>query len=41
MSFRHHDMVGAKLTAKRMKALRFDNETIKAVARLVELHMRF
>ena len=41
VSFLHHDAVGAKLTAKRMKALRFDNETIKAVARLVELHMRF
>jgi poly(A) polymerase len=41
VSFRHHDVVGAKLTAKRMKALRFDNESIKAVARLVELHMRF
>jgi poly(A) polymerase len=41
VSFRHHDMVGAKLTAKRMKVLRFDNDTIKAVARLVELHMRF
>jgi poly(A) polymerase len=41
VSFRHHDMVGAKLTAKRMKTLRFDNDTIKAVARLVELHMRF
>lgn len=41
VSFRHHEVVGAKLTAKRMKALRFDNDTIKAVARLVELHMRF
>ncbi|PNI08777.1 CCA tRNA nucleotidyltransferase [Arthrobacter sp. AFG7.2] len=41
VSFRHHDMVGAKLTSKRMKALRFDNDTTKAVARLVELHMRF
>lgn len=41
VSFRHHDMVGSKLTVKRMKALRFDNESIKAVARLVELHMRF
>jgi poly(A) polymerase len=41
VSFRLHDMVGSKLTAKRMKALRFDNDTIKAVARLVELHMRF
>ncbi|MDQ4491794.1 CCA tRNA nucleotidyltransferase [Sinomonas sp. ASV486] len=41
VSFRHHDAVGAKLVKKRMKALRFDNDTIKAVARLVELHMRF
>ncbi|MEE2524449.1 CCA tRNA nucleotidyltransferase [Pseudarthrobacter sp. J75] len=41
VSFRHHDMVGSKLTTKRMKALRFDNDTTKAVARLVELHMRF
>jgi poly(A) polymerase len=41
VSFRHHDMVGAKLTARRMKALRFDNDSIKSVARLVELHMRF
>jgi poly(A) polymerase len=41
VSFRHHDVVGAKLTAKRMKALRFDNDSIKAVGRLVELHMRF
>ncbi|GAB3269509.1 CCA tRNA nucleotidyltransferase [Arthrobacter pigmenti] len=41
VSFRHHEMVGAKMTSKRMKALRFDNDTIKAVSRLVELHMRF
>ncbi|MDO4821549.1 MAG: CCA tRNA nucleotidyltransferase [Rothia sp. (in: high G+C Gram-positive bacteria)] len=41
VSFLHHDVVGAKLTKKRMRELRFDNDTIKAVARLVELHMRF
>ncbi|MDN5756459.1 MAG: CCA tRNA nucleotidyltransferase [Arthrobacter sp.] len=41
VSFRHHDAVGAKLAKKRMRALRFDNDTIKSVARLVELHMRF
>ncbi|WP_138444881.1 CCA tRNA nucleotidyltransferase [Sinomonas susongensis] len=41
VSFRHHDVVGAKLVKKRMRELRFDNETIKSVARLVELHMRF
>lgn len=41
VSFHHHEVVGAKLTAKRLKALRFDKETVKAVARLVELHLRF
>lgn len=41
VSFLHHDVVGAKLVKKRMRALRFDNDTTKAVARLVELHMRF
>lgn len=41
VSFHHHDVVGAKLTAKRLKSLRFDKDTTKAVARLVELHLRF
>ncbi len=41
VSFHHHEVVGAKLTAKRLKALRFDKETTRAVARLVELHLRF
>lgn len=41
VSFYHHDMVGAKIAKKRMQALRFDNDTIKAVSRLIELHLRF
>jgi poly(A) polymerase len=41
VSFHHHEVVGAKLAAKRLKALRYDKETVKAVARLVELHLRF
>lgn len=41
VSFHHHEVVGAKMTAKRMRAMRFDKETTKAVARLVELHLRF
>ncbi|WP_153143295.1 CCA tRNA nucleotidyltransferase [Nesterenkonia halophila] len=41
VSFRHHDVVGAKMTRKRMQELRFDKDSIKAVGRLVELHMRF
>ena len=41
VSFHHHDLVGAKLARKRLRALRFDNDTIAAVARLIELHLRF
>ena len=41
VSFHHHEMVGAKLTSRRLKALRFDKETVSQVARLVELHLRF
>ena len=41
VSFHHHEVVGAKLTAKRLRALRYDKETVKAVSRLVELHLRF
>jgi poly(A) polymerase len=41
VSFHHHEVVGAKLTAKRLKALRFDKDTIAQVAKLVELHLRF
>jgi len=35
VTFYHHDVVGAKLAKKRLKALRFDNHTIDSVARLV------
>jgi poly(A) polymerase len=41
VTFHHHDMVGAKLTRKRMKALRFSNDEIDDVSKLVELHLRF
>src|SRR6476661_7261282 len=41
VSFHHHEVVGAKMAAKRLKAMRFDKDTIKAVSRLVELHLRF
>lgn len=41
VSFHHHDLVGSKLAKKRLRALRFDNDTIAAVARLIELHLRF
>lgn len=41
VTFHHHDVVGAKLAAKRMRELRFDKERISSVARLIELHLRF
>ncbi len=41
VTFHHHDVVGAKLTRKRMKALRFSNDEIDAVGQLVEQHLRF
>ena len=34
VTFHHHDVVGAKLTRKRMKALRFSNDEIDAVTKL-------
>ncbi|ETJ02807.1 MAG: tRNA adenylyltransferase, partial [Actinomyces urogenitalis DORA_12] len=41
VTFHAHDLVGARMAKKRLTALRFDKQTIKDVARLVELHLRF
>ena len=41
VTFYHHDIVGSKLAKKRLRELRYDNDTINNVARLVELHLRF
>jgi poly(A) polymerase len=41
VTFHHHDVVGAKMSRKRMRALRFSNSDIDAVSTLVELHLRF
>lgn len=41
VTFHHHDVVGAKMAKKRMAALRFPKDETAAVARLVELHLRF
>lgn len=41
VTFHHHDVVGAKLVRKRMRALRYPNDITDAVAKLVELHLRF
>ncbi|AQS68684.1 CCA tRNA nucleotidyltransferase [Streptomyces pactum] len=41
VSFHHHEVVGAKMTKKRMAALKYSNDLVKDVSRLVELHLRF
>ncbi|WP_307523074.1 CCA tRNA nucleotidyltransferase [Streptomyces umbrinus] len=41
VSFHHHEVVGAKMTKKRMTELKYSNELVKDVSRLVELHLRF
>ena len=41
VSFHHHEVVGAKLVRKRLTALRYSNEIIDDVSKLVELHLRF
>jgi poly(A) polymerase len=41
VSFHHHEVVGSRMAKERLKALRFDNDTIAAVSKLVFLHLRF
>ena len=41
VTFHHHDVVGAKMARKRLTALRFSTDEIKAICLLVELHLRF
>ena len=41
VAFHLHEVVGAKMATRRLKALRFSNEVIRDVSRLVELHLRF
>jgi len=39
--FHHHEVVGARMTRDRMRALRYSSEDIDIVSRLVDLHLRF
>jgi poly(A) polymerase len=41
VSFHHHEVVGARMTRKRLKALRYPKDLLEDVSRLVELHLRF
>src|SRR5206468_8600759 len=41
VTFHHHEVVGARMARERMLALRYPNDLVDDVARLVELHLRF
>jgi poly(A) polymerase len=41
VTFHHHDAVGARMTRKRLEALRYSNDDIEAITELVALHLRF
>jgi poly(A) polymerase len=41
VSFHHHEVVGAKLARKRLRALKYPKQFTEDVCRLIELHLRF
>ncbi|MGO3035772.1 MAG: CCA tRNA nucleotidyltransferase [Corynebacterium variabile] len=41
VTFHHHEVVGARMTRKRLKALKFPKKTTEEIGQLVFLHMRF
>ena len=41
VSFHHHEVVGARMARKRLRALRYSNDMVEQVTQLVFLHLRF
>jgi poly(A) polymerase len=41
VSFHHHEVIGAKMTRKRMRALKYSKQMVDDVSQLVYLHLRF
>ena len=41
VTFHHHDVVGAKMARKRLRALKYPNNVVDDVSKLIELHLRF
>lgn len=41
VNFHHHDVVGARMARRRLEALRYSQDEIDAISRLIELHLRF
>jgi poly(A) polymerase len=41
VTFHHHEVVGARMARERLVALRYSNDMVEDVTKLVELHLRF
>ncbi|MGW4482593.1 CCA tRNA nucleotidyltransferase [Amycolatopsis sp. NPDC004368] len=41
VSFHHHEVVGARMARKRLRALKYSKEIVEQVSQLVFLHLRF
>lgn len=41
VTFHHHDVVGARMARKRLRALRYSKEIVQDVSKLIALHQRF
>ncbi len=41
VTFHHHEVVGARMSRDRLKALRYSSEDVAAITELVALHLRF
>jgi poly(A) polymerase len=41
VQFHHHEVVGARMAETRLRALRYPNDVVGDVVRLVEMHLRF
>ena len=41
VTFHHHEVVGARMTRERLKALKYSTDDVDAITSLVELHLRF
>jgi poly(A) polymerase len=41
VQFHHHEVVGARMAEERLRALRYPNDVVADVEKLVEMHLRF
>ena len=41
VTFHHHEVVGARMSRDRLRALKYSNEDVTAITELVALHLRF